>query len=53
MEPEILVSIHLRLPQADRQALADHLAPLIREAITVGGHTVDVHLQPYDPDAES
>lgn len=50
MEPEILVNITLRLPQADRRALADHLAPVIKEAIVAGGDTVMVSLQPYDPD---
>lgn len=53
MEPEILVSISLRLPQADRRALADHLAPVIREAIIAGGDTVHVALQPYDPEEEA
>lgn len=50
MDPEILVSINLRLPQADRRALADHLAPVIKEAIVAGGDSVMVSLQPYDPD---
>ena len=53
MEPEILVNISLRLPQADRRALASHLAPIIKEAIIAGGDTVHVSLQPYDPDEES
>ena len=52
MEPEILVTISLRLPQADRRALGDHLAPVIKEAIIAGGDTVYVSLQPYDPDEE-
>lgn len=50
MDPEILVSITLRLPQADRRALADHLAPVIKEAIIAGGDSVMVNLQPYDPE---
>lgn len=50
MEPEILVTVSLRLPQADRRALAEHLAPVIREAIVAGGDTVHVGLQPYTPD---
>jgi phenylpyruvate tautomerase PptA (4-oxalocrotonate tautomerase family) len=53
MEPEILVNISLRLPQADRRALADHLTPVIKEAIIAGGDTVHVVLQPYDPDEDS
>jgi hypothetical protein len=50
MEPEILITVSFRLPQADRRALADHLAPVIREAIIAGGDTVHVAMQPYDPD---
>lgn len=53
MEPEILVNISLRLPQADRRALAEHLAPVIKEAIVAGGDTVYVSLQPYDPEKDS
>lgn len=52
MDPEILVTISLRLPQADRRALADHLAPVIKEAIIAGGDTVHVALQPYDPNED-
>lgn len=52
MEPEILITVSFRLPQADRRALADHLAPVIREAIIAGGDTVHVAMQPYDPDEE-
>lgn len=48
MEPEILINISLRLPQLDRRALADHLVPMIREAIVAGGDTVNISLQPYD-----
>jgi hypothetical protein len=50
MDPEILISISFRLPQADRRALAEHLAPVIKEAIIAGGDTVNVNMQPYDPD---
>lgn len=49
-EPEILVNISLRFPQLDRQALADHLAPVITAAVASGGVTTNVSLQPYDPD---
>lgn len=52
MEPEILVNLSLRLPQADRRALSEHLAPVIKEAIIAGGDTVHVALQPYDPDED-
>lgn len=52
MEPEILVNISMRLPQADRRALADHLAPVIKEGIIAGGDTVNISLQPYTPEEE-
>lgn len=52
LEPEILVNIALRLPQADRTALADHLSPVIREAIIAGGDKVHISVQPYDPDGD-
>ena len=50
MEPEILVNISFRLPQADRQVLAEHLAPVFREAVIAGGDTVHFDMQPYDPE---
>jgi hypothetical protein len=50
MEPEILVNISMRLPQADRPTLADALAPVIKEAITLGGDKVTISMQPYTPD---
>lgn len=53
MEPEILINVSFRLPQADRHALAAHLAPVIKEAIIAGGDTVHVGLQPYDPDEDT
>lgn len=52
MEPEILVNITFRLPQADRRALAAHLEPVIKHAIITGGDTVHLSLQPYTPDEE-
>lgn len=52
MEPEILVNVSFRLPQADRRALAEHISPVVKEAIVAGGDTVHVGLQPYDPDEE-
>lgn len=52
MEPEILVVVSLRLPQSDRRALADHLAPVVKEAIIAGGDSVQVVLQAYTPEQE-
>jgi hypothetical protein len=52
VEPEILVHISMRLPQADRRALAKHLQKVMREAIIAGGDTVTISLQPYTPDED-
>jgi hypothetical protein len=52
MEPEILINISFRLPQADRAALAAHLGPVMSAAIQAGGDTVHIGLQPYTPDEE-
>lgn len=52
MEPEILVHISMRLPQADRRALGKHLQKVMREAVIAGGDTVNISLQPYTPDEE-
>jgi len=52
LEPEILVSVSLRMPQADRATLAKHLAPLMEEAVKAGGITCNISMQPYDPDEE-
>ena len=49
MEPEILVNISLRLPQADRRALGKHLKKVMMEAVIAGGDTVHIGLQPYTP----
>lgn len=49
MEPEILVNISLRLPQADRRSLGDHLQTVMKEAVIAGGDTVHISLQPYTP----
>lgn len=50
MEPEILINISFRLPQADRRALAEHIGSVIKEALIAGGDTVNVSLQPYTPE---
>lgn len=52
MEPEILVTIQLRLPQSDRQALGHHLEAVMREAVIAGGDKTHISFQPYDPDDE-
>ncbi len=50
MEPEILINISFRLPQADRTVLAEHLGLVVYESIRAGGDTVTISLQPYDPE---
>lgn len=50
MTTELLVNVSLRFPQLDRNALADHLAPLMAEAVRVGGSTTNISIQPYEPD---
>jgi hypothetical protein len=53
MEPEILVTIQFRLPQAealDRRAFAEHMSPLMVEAVAMGGDKVTISTQPYNPD---
>lgn len=52
IEPEILVTISLRLPQADRQALGVHLQDVMKEAVIAGGDSVHISLQPYTPEDE-
>lgn len=52
MEPEILVTISFRLPQADRISLGEHLQAVMREAIIAGGDTAHISLQPYDSDED-
>jgi hypothetical protein len=49
IEPEVLVNISMSFPALDREALAEHLAPVIRAAIAAGGVGTNVCVQPYDP----
>lgn len=39
----------MRLPQADRRALGEHLQTVMKEAVIAGGDTTSISLQPYDP----
>lgn len=50
MADELLVSIQLRFPSLDRRALADHLTPVVREALAAGGNLTSSTVQPYDDD---
>jgi hypothetical protein len=50
IDPEILVNISFRLPNAHREVLAEHLMPVIQEGIKAGGASFHLNLQPYDPD---
>jgi hypothetical protein len=51
-KPEVLVNVSLRFPNLDASALGEHLAPLIVEATKLGGKTLNVSIQPYDPDED-
>jgi hypothetical protein len=42
---EVLVTIQLRFPALDRQALAEHIQPLFREATTAGGNMTSFSIQ--------
>lgn len=46
------MNISLRLPQADRNTLAEHLAAVMKEAVIAGGDTVHIALQPYTPEED-
>lgn len=50
--PELLVTVQITLPQADREVLAAHLAPLLQAAIAAGGRTATISIQGYDPDED-
>lgn len=53
LDPEILVNISFRLPQLaamDRISFAAQMVDVIRETIIIGGTTVHIGIQPYDPD---
>lgn len=52
IEPELLVTVSITLPQTDRAALADHLAPMLQAAIAVGGRSVNFSIQGYTPDED-
>jgi hypothetical protein len=49
---ELLVSVQMRFPSLDREALAAHLAPVITVAIAAGGTLTTLSVQPYDPDED-
>jgi hypothetical protein len=50
--PELLVTVSLRFPTLDRQALAEHLAPVMQAAVAAGGVTTNVSIQEYEPEEE-
>lgn len=50
MESEVLVTVQLRFPAIDHRALADHLAPVVTEAIAAAGRLTSVSVQGYDPE---
>lgn len=50
MSTELLVTIQMSFPTLDREALAEHLAPVMTAAVAAGGVGTSVSVQPYDPD---
>lgn len=51
---EVLVTLQLRFAAGDRTALANHLSPLIHEAVVSGGRFLSVSIQSVEPElAES
>jgi hypothetical protein len=51
-DPELLINISMRFPNLDREALAQHLGPLIATAVAAGGMSTNISIQPYDPDSD-
>lgn len=49
---DLLVTLQLQFPTLDRDALAEHLTPVMRAAIAAGGNHTSLSIQPYDPDEE-
>lgn len=52
MESEVLVTVQLRFPAIDHRALAEHLSPIVTEAIAAGGHLTSVSVQGYEPEED-
>jgi hypothetical protein len=53
IESEVLVTVQLRFPALDRRALADHLSPILVEAITAGGSLTSFSIQGYEPNEDA
>lgn len=47
---ELLVTLQMRFPTLDRQALAEHLGPVMVAAVAAGGMFTSLSVQPYDDD---
>lgn len=45
---DLLVSIQMRFPTLDREAVAEHLGPVMIAAVAAGGSLTSVSIQPYD-----
>lgn len=50
MTEELLVTVQMRFPSLDRQALSEHLAPVMTAAVAAGGNSTSVSIQKYTPD---
>lgn len=47
---ETLVTVQIRFPTVDRAAVADLVAPVMREAVAAGGEHVSISVQGFTGD---
>jgi hypothetical protein len=52
MSDELLVTLSLRFPLLDRQALAAQIAPVMQAAVAAGGISTHVTVQTYNEEDE-
>lgn len=52
MSDELHVTITLRFPALDRRALAEHLGPVVTEALAAGGNLTSLMVMPFDDEEE-
>lgn len=51
--PELLVTVQLVFPSLDRQALAEHLGPLMVASVAAGGNRTSVSVQEIEEDDDA
>jgi hypothetical protein len=52
MSDEVLVTIQMRFPAFDRRVLAEHIAPVVAEALAAGGNFTSISTMPFDGDED-